>query len=395
MDGYNSTPEVKVFQKGSVVIREGDFSCNEMYILLRGTAMMFRNYQKPNQTFFGELYAGGFFGEMALFTEKAENMTVVAKEEIVALEINKQNVLNFIKTQPETVFSILKVVCERLEELPLKEQTFVEEKEEAILSNLKGEMPANKEKVLQHVETELFPKGHRQYELPQENQNMEFILEREVSCPLCGTLFKTPSIRMSKLILKKKDSDMRAHYKGFEPLYYDIVTCTKCHYSALGELFDKAMRSRENIVRPLLDEYGKTLHMELSAPRDAYTVFAGYYLALLCAPCFANKELLEAKLWLRISWLYDDCKDSKLAEYALKKSWEIYLFAYETLSIPERQNQSLCYMIGELSLRLGDFKTARDFLFKAKTDKMGTAVLKQQSDIRLEEIRKTMEETKS
>jgi hypothetical protein len=60
---------------------------------------------------------------------------------------------------------------------------------------------------------------------------------------------------------------------------------------------------------------------------------------------------------------------------------------YLTENSDPGQEQQLCIIIGELYLKLGDLKNAKDFFFKAKTNRGGTPLLKTQAENRLLDIR--------
>jgi hypothetical protein len=130
------------------------------------------------------------------------------------------------------------------------------------------------------------------------------------------------------------------------------------------------------------------MYIRTGTERDTFTVFAGYYLAILCAPvAFDDHQLITANLWLRISRLYKDCEEETLRLYAVKKALEDYEYAYQNLKISEKQSQQLCYIMGDLQYQLGDLDEARNYFFVAKSNREGSALMKRQADMRLEEIR--------
>jgi uncharacterized protein (DUF2225 family) len=235
------------------------------------------------------------------------------------------------------------------------------------------------------VSFELFPEGHGSYKLPIKEQDASCLMLKTAKCPLCKTEFKTQRVRNSKLSLDHTDSDMRSHYRGIEPLYYDVITCPRCLYSALTEMFEKP---EKGILPAELEAIRPGVQIRNGADMDTFSVFAGYYLALLCAPkCFASNALAIAKLYLKLSRIYGDCGDKHMEEELTKKALEAYIGVYEQGDLTGSQEQQLCLIIGELSYKINDMKNALEFLFKAKNITDGAPLLKTQAEDRIFEIR--------
>jgi uncharacterized protein (DUF2225 family) len=121
-------------------------------------------------------------------------------------------------------------------------------------------------------------------------------------------------------------------------------------------------------------------------------VFERYYLALMCyGVCFGDKELLEAGLWLKLSSLYADAEDEDMEAYAAGEAQKSYLAAFQCLRISPMKFPSLNLRIGLLSIKIGDLRTARDFLYKVKIDTNSTRLQKDTADDAINDM-KAMEE---
>jgi Uncharacterized protein conserved in bacteria len=201
-------------------------------------------------------------------------------------------------------------------------------------------------------------------------------------------------VREAKLVHLETDRDMRTHYKDVEPLYYSVVTCPVCHYSALEEMFGHPDKPGKAKLPDRFDALtGPDIKFGLEMETDS--VFAGYYLALLCAPhCFKSYQMTQAKLLYRLQQVYKDAGDADMELETARKALDAYLYVYQNMDVPPNQDQQLCILLGELTLKLGDPKTAKEYFFKAKMNKMGTPMLQRHADDRIYDI-KEMESGKS
>ncbi|MGI6153823.1 MAG: DUF2225 domain-containing protein [Christensenellaceae bacterium] len=380
----------QAFAKGSVLLHEGDITVSEMYILLRGNVEIYKDFGKAEQALVSTLGAGEFFGEVSFLLGKRRLVTVAAKTDIVVMRLNNQNILNFIRQQPEAVLALLRSLSRRVNE----SEAYEKEQEAVMPAPNAGESAAaaaGAEGVGPLGDGALFLKEHGIYNLPEGTQNEELLLPRSFECPMCKTAFKTATVRMSKIVTEKTDPDMRVHYKGVEPMYYDVITCPECCFSALSDMFGEGLKSRREVVMEKISGYDLPKPFSYPVPRDANSVFTSYYLALLCVPAFQNTDLLRARLWMKLSWLYHDCGDEKVEKIATANALKAYYYAYENMdpAAPPRLQQSLYYMLGELNYKMGDIKKARDFLFKAKIEKDGAKVIKKYAEDLLDEIKES------
>lgn len=399
------------YLRGNVIVRESVAS--EMYIVLKGDVGLFTSYRRPHEEMVFTVGAGDYFGEMTLFADKNMPYTAVALTEVIALAVDRNTVAAFIKDEPEMALELMKAVCTRLDhvsaayeklsgsawvesghvmngspdqaEQPV-EELFKAEPETALIPPASPEA-AQVEDPVQNPGFSLFPEGHGAYRLPMNNTDQVLLMDKNYSCPICGGKFTSLKVMNSKLMLENTDSDMRNRYRGIEPLYYDLVTCPHCLYSALSEMFGKPDKTKAE-VQQALQAIQSEIHIKSGTAMDTFSVFAGYYLALFCAPkCFAMPHLATAKLLLKLSRIYQDCGDTQMEEITAKRALDAYMYVYEHVEIPPNQDQQLCVVIGELSLKVKDFKTAQDFFFKANNSTVSTPLLKNHAQNRIFDIR--------
>ena len=99
---------------GEVIIHEGDDDSNTMYFLIEGTASVFKAHGKPNELHLADLQPGEMFGDMALFLNEPRTASVVAKTEVMVLEVERPNVLKFMELNPNVTYALIETLCKRL-----------------------------------------------------------------------------------------------------------------------------------------------------------------------------------------------------------------------------------------------------------------------------------------
>jgi len=385
---YNS--QIKRFHIGDIMIQAGDLSAGVLYILLQGSALAHTDARPNKKTQFITYKTGDFFGEAALFFGQIPTMSVVATEEVVALVIDREYAGKFFGAYPEAAIDFVGELCRRIGSSPPLPPALANP--ETAQPQVPSPPSAPAKPAALHspqpiVASSLFPEGHAHHELAITNADKEYLFTKNFTCPICSHSFKRLAVKTSKLISEHTDSDLRVHYVGIEPLYYDVITCPHCWYSALTEMFKDGVSSKAKLDQ-LIKPYKEQLPLQLGEDLDSLTVFAGYYLAITCAPkCFRKYDAILGKLWIKLSRLYDDCQNEKMTLYTTEQALKGYMGAYEKSDMPPKQNQQLFYIIGELSLRLNDLPNARRFFFQAKTYRDGSPVLKRQAEDRIEYLR--------
>ena len=112
----------KKFPEGTVIIKEEDTSPYCMYIILMGTVGVYKHYGQSNEFMINLLKPGDFFGEMSLFLLRPRSATVIALENVIALEVNQPNAYEIIEKHPDISFTMIRTLCMRVSELNWKLQ---------------------------------------------------------------------------------------------------------------------------------------------------------------------------------------------------------------------------------------------------------------------------------
>ncbi|MDR1157445.1 MAG: DUF2225 domain-containing protein [Oscillospiraceae bacterium] len=407
---HRNVSAIRKYASGEVVAREG----SDMYLLLNGRVGLYRAHRSPKEHRTAVLGAGDFFGERALLLGQTSALTAVALTPAVLLAVGPESMPSFCRHAPEAVCALLKALCRRLASLddagdgvsvspPLRLDTAVTSKAAPTATAIVAATGVQTDAVEAESSGDgtitpspfwsvpsLFPAGHRMeaYRLPLTPVDKKYVYEKNIVCPVCEHAFKAYTVRLSRLVSDGMDRDLRVRYQGVEPLYYDVITCPKCWYSALVHVFKEVGARRRAAVDEMMLPFKAEMGLHFGLIQDTVTLFAGYYLALRCLPvCFTGQPLLAGQLWLRLRRLYSDCGDAAMQRHAASQALAVYQEAYETSYIPAKQMQQLCYILGELNAAESNTAAARRYLFLAKTNKDGNQVIRRHAEDRLEELK--------
>jgi len=193
---------------------------------------------------------------------------------------------------------------------------------------------------------------------------------KEVKCPACDAVFKTPRVKSTHLRVKLGESDFHKVYEDINPLLYAVTVCPQCNFAARNEDFDKqkleyhpeiitmamAIRaSGKNIVFP----DGADISVEDSVKKHlvAVTFYRNYK---------PENPLLIAGLLMHIVWMYRETGNREKEMEYLKQALEYYIKTYEKgVQIPEKIGEvGILYLIGELNRMLGNKSEAVNWFSK-------------------------------
>ena len=406
VDLLTNLPQKKAYGDGAVIVREGDNTGGAMYIIIKGKVGVYNDYRGKNQIKTTVLTEGNFFGEMTLFINRAYSFTAVAKGQVVLLEIDRMNVYGLFEKSPDTAYSVIQTLCGRLAGAVNhgadKTPALPRASSDRTLSEPAPEKSAPDSKPLVHKDVSavktaannpdisgLFPEGHKKYELTIDPPPANAIVKRNYECPLCDVKFTAPTLRTNNLRTDRIEKDFRVRYTvNVDAVHYDIVTCPNCCYSAFFSNFSTAILPSFHKNIDAIKHYKGKTGLAFDETRDINAIFTGFYLTLICAPAFfIHHETTTAKVWLRLMWLYQDCEDETMENYAAKQAYEAYLNVYAKTDLGPDAAQQICITLGELCYKNGDISSAKKFFFQAKTSRSGKQMFADQAEDRLNDIR--------
>ena len=409
----------KEFKEGEVIFKENEMLNRNMYIIIKGDVGIFFKYTSIAPIKINELSAGEIFGEMSMFNPLMRTATAVASNDVVLLPINKENFEQVISKNPQVATEIIRVIGARLyrfhnkmpDEMKKSEQinpqfdykkvaqtgfdrmlNVSEEEYERIVLNKKEEVDEHEENygdnlIITNKEL-LFPKEQKTYGIPQPENANRYIIDDKVECPVCGGKFDVKFQLTSRLRLRETTHALRKIFDDFEPMWYNIWTCPHCLYSNFYYDYANVTVSEGEAIKDYMKGYKSKIKVTTGENRTVDEVFAMYYLALKSAEAYSAPLANFSKLWIQLSWLYEDCGDEKLHKMATEQALKYYeQFRYESTKLSDEEEQRLCLVLAELKVQTGDYNGAIELLFAAKSNKEGTRFLQQKADRRLSEIR--------
>lgn len=194
---------------------------------------------------------------------------------------------------------------------------------------------------------------------------------REYTCPLCKTSFKSLAVRSSSIYVEKKESDFHTVYRGINPLYYSIIVCPFCEYAASSTNFNTELPSKTaEQVALALSQLRSEKSKILCEERDAKTALYAFQLAIRTAQLKKAPAGEIAGLILASAWIareIGNCElELKFINEALKKYSEAFSAGHNITNMNEIQ---LIYLIGELNRRIGNYKEAINWFNRVITHK--------------------------
>lgn len=233
----------------------------------------------------------------------------------------------------------------------------------------------------------------------------EALYDKHYVCPVCDLSFQTKFIRVGKVKMTGKDTDLRPIYDGIDPIKYDVITCDKCGYSALTRYFGK-LSTRQ--MKEIYDNIGS--HFQgIDNTVDLYTyddAIARYKLALLTSVVKKAKNSERAYTSMKLAWVLrgkrmtlkrgdEGNKELYMNELeCIKNAYDGFCAAIssEPFPIAGMDENTLQYVMADMARRLKKYNDAVKLLGGIITSKNVSPRLKEQAltlkELIKEEIKK-------
>ena len=130
----------RVFTKGQVIFREGD-SGESFFHITEGKAGVYLHYGEADERKLNEMLPGQYVGEMAVINAWPRSATVVAEEDMKAIEIGEKELNDYFRQYPDKILSIMKQIGGRIRTLTEEYDevtAFLKEKQDATAPKSSG-----------------------------------------------------------------------------------------------------------------------------------------------------------------------------------------------------------------------------------------------------------------
>lgn len=184
------------------------------------------------------------------------------------------------------------------------------------------------------------------------------IFLKQVTCPVCNNIFKTPTIKVNIPRVISKDSDFFIRYSIENPYFYDVWLCPNCGYAALKTDFPKIRKFQIELVKENITS--KWVKRDYLLPFNEDIAIERYKLALLNSLLIESKSSTKAMICLKIAWMFRLLSDEANENIFLRQALVAFNDTYinERLPIYGLDRFSIMFLIGELNRRIGDDQTA-------------------------------------
>ncbi|MCL2564558.1 MAG: DUF2225 domain-containing protein [Defluviitaleaceae bacterium] len=192
----------------------------------------------------------------------------------------------------------------------------------------------------------------------------KIIMQRKFTCPVCNGNFENWDVASYKVRIVRSDTDLRNYFAPYDPMYYAVVICYWCGYSAQRSDFSQILPKQIKLIREKItpnfvpSTYPQIYDVDIAIER--------YKLALQCTDAKEGKISEKAMICLRLSWLYRDKDDEESEKTYREEALKGLLQAFETERFPiaGMDHATMDYLIGELYRRCGNLEEASKHIGK-------------------------------
>ncbi|OEF97499.1 DUF2225 domain-containing protein [Desulfuribacillus alkaliarsenatis] len=366
-----------------IVFYENDQG-DEMYLVLQGSVGVYKHNLDGSRIELAVLSAGDFFGEMSLVDNQPRSADVQALEDVTLFVIDNENLEKVVATCPDLAVKIMKGMSLRIRKLndsyrelwdtakSLEEESLeVDSTEQRIAQKMEmlkqnqGYLQAKEELAASAKET--ISKEIDYERIYASKMDTEYLIKSTVECPVCEQNFETDRIRNTLLKQAGEDCDFRVRYKDFEPYWYNIWVCPHCFYGNFDHAFTKAHYLKKKEIAGQKYQMQSKYSVLKSGTLTLKQVIAKFFLCQDIFNMIPKERLPFAKVWLYLSWIYEDAGDTEMFQFANQMALDAYIDFYsnDTVQLAQGQEIRLCMLIAELFKKQGKIDEAVKYLYKA------------------------------
>lgn len=317
---------------------------------------------------------GAILGMLELFGDNTASYSARTEEDSIMLTVDRQDFQSLLKARPEEAVLLMDLFSRQTKAAA-----------DSAPAGTKKDIAQKGNEDPQTVKTGA--------ETKTENGENPFY-QKHFTCAFCETEFPSLEVKSKYIQQEKVDSDYCPHYRGINPLFYEVRVCPRCGYAftaespaALGDRARATLAARlANLRAPL----------RFGGERDLNTAIEAFRLAFYCLEAIGGKKTALGKLYLKIAWLHryagDEDEDREYCEKALFCLIESYRLEKSADAASELK---LLYLIAEISYRLENYNLAAQWFARILNHPQRSAnptVMKRTRD-RWYDLRKKLKES--
>ena len=138
----------------------------------------------------------------------------------------------------------------------------------------------------------------------------DFLLEKEVKCPVCDAVTSQKILKTGKAKLISTDRDLHPRYAIVDSTKYDVYQCDVCGYAALAKDFAHLSEKQGRMIQERISS-SVVLKQAQGATYTYEEAVERYKLALACAVVKKAKASEKAYICLKSAWLFRTFSESK------------------------------------------------------------------------------------
>ncbi len=233
--------------------------------------------------------------------------------------------------------------------------------------------------LFEHSDQKKAKQTEKKVEKTKEDVELESLLDRNYTCPVCNAKITARKVRSGKLRLIGTDLLLRAKYEQLDQNKYGVIVCHKCGYAALDSFFDKITDPQRKLIKEQITPGYK----DKPEPDGIYSydyALEVHKLALLNTMVKKARNSEKAFVCLKMSWLCqgkaetlpEDTpnREAVLAEVEkdrkdlLKNACEGFSSAMSTEPFPMcgMDDMTVTYLVAALEMEVGEYDKALKIL---------------------------------
>ncbi|MCR5774401.1 MAG: DUF2225 domain-containing protein [Lachnospiraceae bacterium] len=217
-------------------------------------------------------------------------------------------------------------------------------------------------------------------------EELELLIDRAHTCPVCGTKFSLKTLRAGKAFSDGFDLDLRPCYKNIDPIKYHVAMCPVCGFADMSKNFDNILKNETVLLRDNLEKRDEEAVLG-EIGRSYSQAFQFYKAAIRCNLIRGAKSSKRGHVALYAAWLLrgwrlsierdggfikdgeqmSEAEENKLLKYALKNFKDAEL--KERFPINDMTESTYDYLMAALCYGQDELFDAQAYIMRALYNK--------------------------